>query len=290
MAAATISHDNGKTWTTQGNQPTAQFYHVATDNAFPYHIYGAQQDNSTVAIASRSDEGVIDRPEWDDVGGGEAGYVVPDPTDADVVYAGSYDGLITRFDKKTHQVQDITSWPLNPMGSGAAELKHRFQWTAPIMISPNDPKIVYHGGEAVFKTTDGGTERGQPISGDLTRNDKTKQKSSGGPLTQDNTSVEYYDTVFALAESPVEKGIIWAGTDDGLLDVTRDGGKNWDKVTPKEFGEWSLVSIIEASPHSAGTAYVAIDRHLLDDYPPLPFQNRRLWQNLDKNHHGPTRQ
>jgi photosystem II stability/assembly factor-like uncharacterized protein len=268
---ATISHDNGKTWTTQGNQPTAQFYHVATDNAFPYRIYGAQQDNSTVAIASRSDEGAIDRPDWYEVGGGEAGFVVPDPTNADIVYAGSYDGLITRFDKKTRQVQDITSWPLNPMGAGAADLKHRFQWTAPIMVSPNDPKVVYHGGEEVFKTTNGGITW-TAISEDLTRNDKTKQQSSGGPLTKDNTSVEYYDTVFALAESPVEKGLIWAGSDDGLVNVTRDGGKNWEKVTSKEFGEWSLVSIIEASPHSAGTAYVAIDRHKLDDFHPYLFK------------------
>jgi hypothetical protein len=171
---ATISHDNGKTWTTQANQPTAQFYHVATDNAFPYRIYGAQQDNSTVAIASRSDEGVIDRSDWYDVGGGESGFVVPDPTDADIVYAGSYDGLITRFDKKTHQVQDISSWPLNPMGSGDADLKHRFQWTAPIAISPNDPKVVYHGGEEVFKTSDAGMTW-TAISEDLTRNDKTKE-------------------------------------------------------------------------------------------------------------------
>ena len=215
--------------------------------------------------------GVIDRPDWYDVGGGEAGFVVPDPTNADVVYAGSYDGLITRFDKKTRQVQDITSWPLNPMGSGAAELKHRFQWTAPIMISPNEPNAVYHGGEAVFKTTDEGMTW-TAISGDLTRNDKSKQQSSGGPLTQDNTSVEYYDTVFALAESPLEKGIVWAGTDDGLVHVTRDGGKNWANVTSKEFGDWSLVSIIDASPHSAGTAYVAIDRHKLDDFHPYLFK------------------
>ncbi len=268
---ATITHDNGKTWSTQLNQPTAQFYHVATDNAFPYHIYGAQQDNSTVAIASRSDDGVIDRPDWYDVGGGEAGYVVPDPTNADIVYAGSYDGLITRFDKKTHQVQDISSWPLNPMGAGDADLKHRFQWTAPITISPNDPKVVYHGGEEVFKTTDNGMSW-TAISGDLTRNDKTKEQSSGGPLTQDNTSVEYYGTIFAIAESPVEKGLIWAGSDDGLLHVTRDGGKNWTNVTSKEFGEWSLVSIIECSPHAAGTAYVAIDRHKLDDYHPYIFK------------------
>jgi photosystem II stability/assembly factor-like uncharacterized protein len=268
---ATVSHDGGKNWTTQGNQPTAQFYHVATDNAFPYHIYGAQQDNSTVAIASRSDEGIIDRSDWYDVGGGESGFVVPDPKNSDVVYAGSYDGLITRFDKKNHQVQDISSWPLNPMGSGAAELTHRFQWTAPIMISPNEPNAVYHGGEAVFKTTDEGMTW-TAISGDLTRNDKSKQKSSGGPLTQDNTSVEYYDTVFALSESQIEKGLIWAGSDDGLVHVTRDGGQHWSNVTSKEFGDWSLVSIIEASPHSAGSAYIAIDRHKLDDFHPYLFK------------------
>jgi photosystem II stability/assembly factor-like uncharacterized protein len=268
---ATISHDGGRSWTTQANQPTAQFYHVATDNAFPYRIYGAQQDNSTVAIASRSDDGIIDRPDWYEVGGGESGFVVPDPANPDVVYAGSYDGLITRFDKKNHQEQDISSWPLNPMGSGAADLKHRFQWTAPIMMSANDPNAVYHGGEEVFKTTDGGMNWTE-ISGDLTRNDKSKQKSSGGPLTQDNTSVEYYDTVFALAESPIEKGVIWAGSDDGLVHVTRDGGQHWSDVTSKEFGEWSLVSIIEPSPHSAGTAYVAIDRHKLDDFHPYLFK------------------
>jgi len=268
---ASVSHDGGKSWTTQNNQPTAQFYHVATDNSVPYRVYGAQQDNSTVAIASRSDDFAIDRPDWYDVGGGESGFVVPDPRDPMVVYAGSYDGLITRFDKRNAQEQDVSAWPLNPMGSGAAELKHRFQWTAPILISPNDPSVLYHGGEAVFKTTDNGMTW-TAISGDLTRNDKTKQQSSGGPLTQDNTSVEYYDTVFALSESPVEKGVLWAGTDDGLVQLTRDGGQHWSNVTSKEFGEWSLVSIIDASPHTAGTAYVAIDRHKLDDYRPYLFK------------------
>src|SRR5438874_2077126 len=268
---ASVSHDAGKSWTTEANQPTAQFYHVATDNGVPYKLYGAQQDNSTVAIASRSDSFAIDRPDWYDVGGGESGYVVPDPRNPHVVYAGSYDGLITRFDKSNGQEQDISSWPLNPMGAGAAELKHRFQWTAPIAISPNDPNTLYHGGEAVFKTTDGGMSWAA-ISGDLTRNDKSKQQSSGGPLTQDNTSVEYYDTVFTIAESPVEKGVIWAGSDDGLVHVTRDGGQHWTDVTSKEFGEWSLVSLIDASPHAAGTAYVAIDRHKLDDYKPYAFK------------------
>ncbi len=268
---ASVSHDTGKSWTTEANQPTAQFYHVATDTAVPYRLYGAQQDNSTVAVVSRSDHGAIDRPDWYDVGGGESGFVVPDPREPAVVYAGSYDGLITRFDKRNSQVQDISSWPLNPMGAGAADLKHRFQWTAPILISPHDPSAVYHGGEAVFKTADGGGTW-TAISGDLTRNDKSKQQSSGGPLTQDNTSVEYYDTVFALAESPIEKGVLWAGTDDGLVQVTRDSGQHWTNVTSKEFGEWSLVSIIEASPHTAGAAYVAIDRHKLDDYRPYIFK------------------
>ena len=279
---ASVSHDTGKSWTPQNNQPTAQFYHVETDNSVPYRVYGAQQDNSTVAIVSRSDGFAIDRPDWYDVGGGESGYIMPDPRNADIVYAGSYDGYISRFDKKTRQEQDVSAWPMNPMGAGASELKHRFQWTAPILISPNDPSVVYHGGEAIFKTSDSGMSW-TAISGDLTRNDKSKQQSSGGPLTQDNTSVEYYDTVFAIAESPVEKGVIWAGTDDGLVQVTRDGGQHWTNVTAKEFGEWSLVSIIDASPHAGGTAYVAIDRHKLDDYKPYAFKTSdygRSWTKI----------
>jgi photosystem II stability/assembly factor-like uncharacterized protein/DNA-binding FrmR family transcriptional regulator len=268
---ATITQDGGKSWSTQLNQPTAQFYHVAADNAFPFHVYGAQQDNSTVGIAWRTDRGIIDRPDWFPVGGGESGYVVPDPRNASVIFAGSYDGLITRYDRSTGQEQDISSWPMNPMGAGAADLTHRFQWTAPIMISPNEPDAVYHGGEAVFKTTDGGMSW-TAISGDLTRNDKSKQQSSGGPLTQDNTSVEYYDTVFTIDQSQVEKGVIWAGSDDGLVHVTRDGGQHWTNVTSKEFGEWSMVSLIAASPTDAGTAYVAIDRHKLDDFHPYIFK------------------
>jgi len=268
---ATISHDGGKSWSTQLNQPTAQFYHVSADNDFPYHVYGAQQDNTTISIATRTDRGIIDRPDWHAVGGGESGWIVPDPRNSNIAYAGSYDGLITRFDYKSGQEQDISSWPLNPMGSGAAELAHRFQWTAPIALSPQDPNVLYHGGEAVFKTTDAGMSW-TAISPDLTRNDKSKQQSSGGPLTKDNTSVEYYDTVFTIDESPVEKGVIWVGTDDGLVQVTRDGGGHWSNVTSKEFGEWSLVSLVSASPSTAGGAYAAIDRHKLDDFRPYIFK------------------
>ena len=261
---ATITVDGGKNWTTQYNQPTAQFYHVATDNQFLYYVYGAQQDNSTVAIASRADDGYIGRQHWYDVGGGESGYVVPDPRDANRVYAGSGNGLMTRWDKRTLQLQDITVWPVDYSGHGAKDMKYRLGWTEPIIVSPHDPDVIYTAAEVVFKSTNHGLSW-TVISPDLTRNDKSKQESSGGPITKDNTSVEYYDTVFTIAESPVQKDLLWAGSDDGLVHITRDGGKNWTNVTPKGMPEWSLVSMIEASPHDAGTAYIALDCHKLDD-------------------------
>jgi photosystem II stability/assembly factor-like uncharacterized protein len=282
---ATISTDAGKSWTSEDNQPTAQFYHVSTDNQFLYRIYGAQQDNSTVSIASRSDNGAIVESDFYDVAGGESGFVIPDPRNPNIVYAGSYDGLITRFDKSTGQAQDISAWPLNPMGHAAADLVHRFQWTAPIALSPTDPNVIYHGAEVLFKSTDAGMSWAA-ISPDLTRNDKSKQQSSGGPITQDNTSVEYYDTIFAIAESPLDKNLIWVGTDDGLVQVTRDAGKNWTNVTPKEIPDWSLISIIDPSPFDAGTAYVAVDRHRNDDLHPYIFKTAdygKKWTSISSN-------
>ncbi len=267
----TVSLDGGKTWTNELNQPTAQFYHVITDNRSPYYVYGAQQDNSTIAIASRSDNGSIDRSEWYDVGGGEAGYIAPYPPDPNIVYAGDYQGKITRFDKRTGQLKNITVQPIISDGEGAANLEHRFQWTAPIMISPHDPNTLYHGGERLFKTTDGGMHW-EAISPDLTRNDKSKQQPSGGPINIDDTGTEYYDTIFAVAESPVTKDLIWAGTDDGLVHITRDGGKNWTNVTPKDLPDWSRISLIEASPFDPGTAYVAVDRHQNDDMHPYIYK------------------
>ncbi len=278
----TITVDGGKNWTRQDNQPTAQFYHVITDNRFPYYVYGAQQDNSTVAIASMSDFGVIDRPDWYPVGGGESGYIAPDPTDPDIVYAGSYAGYITRFDRRTNQDQVVSPWPENPSGYGVGSLKYRFQWTAPIVISPHDPKVLYEAAEVLFKSINGGMSW-TAISPDLTRNDRSKQGASGGPITKDNTSVEYYDTIFAVAESPFQKDLIWVGSDDGLVHLTRDGGKNWSNVTPKEMPEWSMISLIEASPHEAGTAYLAVDRHKLDDYRPYIYQTKdfgRTWTKI----------
>jgi len=280
----TVSLDAGKTWTREDNQPTAQFYHVITDTRTPYYVYGSQQDNSTIAIASRSDDGSIDRADWYAVGGGEAGYIAPYPPDPNIVYAGDYEGLITRFDKRTGQTKNITLHPELSDGSGAANLEHRFQWTAPILISPHDPNTLYQAGERLFKTTDGGMHW-EAISPDLTRNDKSKQQASGGSIDVDDTGTEYYDTIFAVAESPVVKDLIWAGTDDGLIHITRDGGKNWTNVTPKDLPEWSRISLIDGSPHAAGTAYVAVDRHQLDDYHPYIYKTSdygNTWTKITK--------
>jgi photosystem II stability/assembly factor-like uncharacterized protein len=278
---ATVSLDGGKTWTPQNNQPTAQFYHVITDNRVPYYVYGAQQDNTTVAIASRGDNGSIDRPDWYSVGGGEAGYIAPYPPDPNIVYAGDYEGTLTRFDKRTGQVQAVSPWPVVSDGEGAAKLEHRFQWTAPTVISPHDPNVLYHGGERVFKTSDGGMHW-EAISPDLTRNDKTKQTASGGPIDKDDTGTEYYDTIFSIAESRRSKGLIWVGTDDGLVQVTDDAGQKWLNVTPKEMPEWSRISLVEASPNDERKAYVAADRHQLDDLRPYIYKTTDLGKTWTK--------
>jgi photosystem II stability/assembly factor-like uncharacterized protein len=278
---ATVSIDSGDTWTSEYNQPTAQFYHVTTDNRFPYYIYGAQQDNSTVAIASASAEGAIDRPDWYDVGGGESGYIAPDPGDPEIVYAGSYGGDISRYDHRTGERQAINPWPVNPIGWAAGDVKHRFQWTEPIAFSPHDPKTMYFAGEVLFKTTDEGMNW-TIISPDLTRNDKSKQASSGGPITKDNTGVEVYDTIFSVVESPVQKDLIWAGTDDGLVQLTRDGGQHWENVTPKAMPDWGTVSMIEASSREAGTAYLAVERHKSDDFAPYVFKTTDFGKNWTK--------
>ena len=268
---ATISTDWGASWTSQMNQPTAQFYHVATDNRFPYWLYGAQQDNSTVAIASASANGGIGVSDFYAVGGGESGYIAPDPKNPEIVYAGSYGGDISRYDHRTEETEMIDPWPRNVIGWGMADLKHRFQWTEPIVFSPHDPHTLYYAGEVLFKTTDEG-KSWTIISPDLTRNDKSKQESSGGPITKDNTGVEVYDTIFSVVESPAQKDLIWAGSDDGLIHLTRNGGGSWENVTPKAMPEWGTVSMIEASPTDAGTAYVAVERHKMDDFTPYIFK------------------
>jgi photosystem II stability/assembly factor-like uncharacterized protein len=268
---AIVSTNGGKTWSTENNQPTAQFYRVALDNDFPYHAYGAQQDNSTVRTATRSDDGTITERDWYDVGGGESGWIAPDPKNSQIVYAGSYDGLITRQDKSSGQLRNVTIWPDNTMGAGAEAMKYRFQWTFPLVFSPNEPEALYAGGSVLFKSINGG-QSWEAISGDLTRNDKSKQGPTGGPITKDNTSIEYYDTIFTVIESPLKKGLIWVGTDDGLVQLTQDGGKRWENVTPKDVPEWSQINTIEASPFDAGTAYVAATKYKLDDFAPYLYK------------------
>jgi photosystem II stability/assembly factor-like uncharacterized protein len=268
---ANVTYNGGVSWTAQDNQPTAQFYHVNTDNSFPYMVYGAQQDNSTVRIASRTSGGGIDIPDWHSVGGGESGHIAPRHDNPDIVYAGSYGGLITRWDYKTRQSRVITAWPENPMGWGAGDLKYRYQWTAPIVVSRFDSNVLYHAAQVLFKTTDEG-QSWEIISPDLTTNDKTKQQKSGGPITCDDTSVEYYCTIFSVAESFHDPNILWVGTDDGLVHITRDGGKNWTNITPKEMPKWSLISMVEASTFDAETAYLAVDRHELDDFGPYIYK------------------
>jgi len=278
---ANVSFDGGASWSRQDNQPTAQFYHVITDHRFPYFAYGAQQDNSTVAIASRNRDAGLGPTDWYAVGGCESGYIAPKPGDPRVVYAGCYGGYLSRYDQRTGEVRNVTVYPDNPMGHGAEGMKYRFQWTFPIVASPHDPGVVYAAGNVLFKSHDEG-QSWQAISPDLTRNDTSKLGPAGGPLTKDNTSVEYYATIFAFAESPREKGLFWAGSDDGLVHVSRDGGNTWTNVTPKDLPEWSMVSQVDPSPHDAGTLFLAANRYKLDDFRPFAYVTRDYGQSWSK--------
>ena len=280
---ANVSFNGGRSWTDQ-DQPTAQFYRVTIDNDFPYNVYGAQQDNSTVRIASRTTEGGITTSDWFDVGGGESGWIAPSPKDSNIVFAGSYGGLTTRYDRRTGQQRDINPYPNNPMGSGADVLKYRFQWNFPIVFSPHDPNTLYLGANVLFKSTDEGSSW-QVISPDLTRNDKSKQGASGGPITKDNTSVEYYATIFTAMESPLTAGTIWVGSDDGLVQITRDGGKNWSNVTPPTsmMPEWIQINSLEASSHDPGTAYIAATMYKWDDNRPYLYRTSdygKTWKKI----------
>ncbi|MEO5589559.1 MAG: glycosyl hydrolase [Gemmatimonadaceae bacterium] len=266
---ANVSFNAGRTWTEQ-DFATAQFYHVTTTNHFPYHVCGAQQDNSTLCGPSRASGG-IGIGDWYTVGGGESGYIAVRPDNPDISYAGSYGGLLTRHDQSTGFDRNINPWPDNPMGHDGGDAKYRFQWTFPIVISPHDPKTLYVGSSVVFRSKNDG-QSFEPISPDLTRNDPRTLGASGGPITKDQTSVEYYATVFTIAESPVTAGVIWAGSDDGLVHVTRDNGKTWKNVTPLGIPEWSRISMIEASHFSPGTAYVAANHYQMDDLRPYIYR------------------
>ncbi|MBS1561566.1 MAG: glycosyl hydrolase [Bacteroidetes bacterium] len=260
---AVVSVDGGRHWTEQ-DLATSQFYHVSVDDHFPYRLYGAQQDNSTVSIPHRAiGDWSIDRSRWYSVAGFESGYVIPHHTDANVTLGGNYSGYLSRYDRSKDQNQDISVYPNNPIGEGSKDRGERFQWTFPILFSKHD-KALYTTSQHVWRSTNEGMSWTK-ISPDLTTNDTTKQMASGGPITKDNTGVEVYCTIFTLAESPVKQGVFWAGSDDGLIHVSTDNAATWKNVTPSGLPAFSLVSMIEASPYDAGTAYAAVNRYKLDD-------------------------
>lgn len=266
---ANVSTNGGQTWTEQ-DFATAQMYHVTTSNHFPYKICGAQQDNSTLCGPSRKTGGIT-ISDWMDAGGGESGYIAVSPTNPDIVFAGSYGGLLTRKDMRTGLEWDVNPWPDNPMGISSEDIKYKFQWTFPIAFSPHDPTTMYVGGSQLFMTKNGGQSY-QIISPPLARNDPKTLGPSGGPITKDQTGVETYGVIFTVAESPVQKGVLWTGSDDGLIHVSRDGGKTWKNVTPKDIGDFTRVSIIEAGHYAAGTAYVAANRYQQDDFAPILYK------------------
>jgi photosystem II stability/assembly factor-like uncharacterized protein len=285
---ACVSFNGGASWTTIYNQPTAQFYHITTDNRSPYYIYGTQQDNSSIAVPSRSANGAIMWGDCYEAGTGESGYIAVRPDDPNIVYVGAIGSspgggnCLQRYDHRTKQIRMITTWPEVMSGHGAIDDKYRFAWTYPIVISPHDPNVLYVGGNMVFKTTDEG-QSWQPISPDLTRADPEKLQPTGGPINRDSIGAETYATVFAFTESPHEQGVLWAGSDDGLLHISRNGGQDWSNITPPDLPEWTLISCIEVSPHDPATTYIAATRYKLDDYRPYLYKTTdygQTWQTI----------
>ena len=268
---AEITVNGGQTWTTQDNQPTAEIYRVIADDRFPFWVYGGQQDNTTVAIPTGVRDGAITQAHWHEVGGGESAWIAPDPRNLDIVYAGSYGGSITRYDHKTGETRDIIAWPQVVDGLAQRDLKYRFQWNAPIILSKHEPGTLYHAAQHLLRSRDEG-QTWEEASPDLSRNDKSKQGYSGGPVQHEFTGVETYGTIFYVAESPHEAGTIWAGTDDGLVHITRNNGTTWENVTPKGIPEWIRINAIDVSPHDKGTAYVAATMYQFDDYRPYLYK------------------
>ncbi len=268
---AQVSYNAGGTWSTYHNQPTAQFYRVTTDNHEPYRIYVAQQDNSTIRIAHRSSGGSIGENDWEPSAGGESAHLAPDPLNPEIVYGGSYGGFLTRKDHSNNTTRAINVWPDNPMGHGAEGMKYRFQWNFPIFFSKHDPKKLYTASNHLHVTTNEGQDW-EIISPDLTRNDPNKLGPSGGPITKDNTGVEYYCTIFAVDESPITEGVIWAGSDDGLIHLTKNGGEDWTNVTPSNMPDWLMINSIEPDPFNEAGCYIAGTLYKTGDYKPYLYK------------------
>lgn len=268
---AQVTYDGGETWSTYHNQPTAQFYRVVADNHFPFRLYAAQQDNSTVRMMHRGWGGGIGEKEWEETAGCECGHIAPKPDDPEIVFGGCYGGYIQRRDHRTGLDRIVSVWPDNPMGHGVEGMRYRFQWNFPLFFSPHDPNTLYTCSQVVHRSRDQG-QSWEIISPDLTRNDSTKMGPSGGPITKDNTSVEYYCTIFAAAESPLEPGLLWTGSDDGLVWVRCGEGGSWTNVTPKDLPPWAQINSLEPDPHNPAGCLIAATRYKLGDYSPYLFR------------------
>ncbi|MGB5160692.1 MAG: glycosyl hydrolase [Thermoanaerobaculia bacterium] len=271
---ANVTLDGGETWSSQHNQPTAEFYRVMVDSQFPYRLYGAQQDNSTISVPSWAPNVLTPEESWFDVGGGESGHIAVHPDDPNIVYAGTYIGRIDRYDRRVGFGRNVVIYPQMQDGTAPRDLKYRFQWNAPIRFSPHDPEVIYHTSNYVHSSRDGGMSW-QTISPDLTRNDAEKQGLPGGPVQHDHTGVEVFNTIFAFEESPLVAGELWAGSDDGLVYLSKDAGATWDDVTPSRMTPDSTVNAIALSPHQTGRAFLAVHRYRMDDFRPS------LWRTDD---------
>ena len=279
---AQVSSDDANNWSTYMNQPTAQYYRVATDNSFPYNILVAQQDNSTQRVPHRVNSGGISERDWERSAGGESAHLAAKPDNPDIVYGGSYGGYLTRLDHSTGEVRSVNVWPNNPMGHGAEDMKYRFQWNFPIFFSPHDPNKLYTTSNRFHVTYNEG-EKWEVFSPDLTRNEKEKLGPSGGPITKDNTAVEYYATIFAACESPYEKDLLWAASDDGLIHLSRDGGKNWEDVTPDNSPKYLMWNSVEPDPFVKGGLYAAGTLYKTGDFQPYMYKTKdygKTWEKI----------
>lgn len=286
---ANISNNGGKSWSSQENQATSQFYRVITDNLVPYHVYGGQQDNTSVAIASRTHDDGIDWKDWYAVSGCESAYLAFDPNNPDFIYGGCYQGIIEKWVRASQEAKPIKEYPELGLSKVPKDFKFRYNWNAPIISSPHDPNTIYHAGNVVFKTQDGGNTW-EVVSPDLTRNDPEKQGPGGGPYTNEAAGGENYNTLMYLVESPHEKGVLYAGSDDGLVHITKNGGQSWENITPPNLKE-SIINSIEVSPHDPATAYMVAMRYKFMDLDTYIFKTSdygktwtKITQGIDGEH------